>query len=352
MGQLSKSYTADFTSNGSAEVFNLAYLPRSVFFMNKTAQGGTTSNDVRRAWGYSSDDNGTAHVVYSTGTVVDNSDSIVAGGFSFVTRDTPQYGAVVSASGANSVDKDADFMAVNISTHGFQTGDVVQLYATTGMLQIAGLPYTVTRVNANQFTIPIDTSAYTFAADATAVSAKQLLYPDLYIPFLVYITGVLQGANATITTSVDHKFVKGQKVKFRVPDEWGMVELDALQGNVLSVGNIDNAGSYTEVTNGGSVNAFVVDINSSAFTAFDYPTSAVAATGIDFPYAEPIGDTNFGYIGPTPPRPIGIPGAFSANTGYQVIVGVGNGTLLMHAANDVCAVQFEWPDQLGESIPT
>lgn len=352
MGQIQKSFTGSFTSDGNAQVFNLAYLPRSVFFMNKTAFGGTTANDVRRAWGWSSDANGTAHVTYTDGAAVaDASDTITIGGFSFITRDTPRFGAVVTDSGANTVDKDSDFMVVNITSHGFLTGDVVWLTGTTGILQIAGLPYTITRVDANSFTIPIDTSAYTFAADGTAVTAKQLLYPDLYIPFLVSPTGITQADPAVVTTNVDHRFVKGQRVKFRIPDEWGMVELDDLEGDVLSIGTIDNAQAYTEVTDGSPVNAFEVDIDTSGFTAFDYPTSAIAAAGIDFPQVYSIGDKNFGFQGPAPISPLGIPGAFAANTGYQVIVGVGNGTLIMHAANDVCEVHFDFPEQLGDSIP-
>lgn len=351
MGQIQKSFTGSFTSTGAAKVFNLAYLPRSVFMLNKTAWGGTTANDVRSAVGYSSNANGVAHVNYSAGTIAANNANILTGGFSFITRDTPVFGPAVTDSGANTVDKDTDFMTVNITAHGFVTGDVVWLTSTTDMLQIAGLPYTITRVDANSFTIPLDTSAYTFAADGTNVIAKQLLYPDLYIPFLVAPVGITQEAQAIVTTNVDHRFVKGQRVKFEISDVWGMVELDGLVGNVVSVGNIDDAQAYTEVTDGGPVNAFRVDIDTSGFTAFDFPTSDDAEAGFTFPQVYSIGDTNFGFQGPEPFSPLGIPGAFAANTGYQVIVGTGNGTLLMHTTGDVVEVHFDFPEQLGASIP-
>lgn len=356
MGQIQKSFSGSFISDGNAKVFNLAYLPRSVFFLNKTATAAQTDNDVSKAWGYSSDPNGYAYVDIFNATPATESDQIQSGGFSFITRDTPRFGAAKSASGANSVDKDQDFMLVNLTAHGFKTGDAVQLTSTTGMLQIAGIPYTVTYVDDNSFTIPIDTSAYTFAADATAVTAKQLLYPDLYIPFLVHPTGIIAASapnadEAIVTCNVDHRFVKGQRVKFRIPDEWGMVELDDLEGYVTAIGNVDNAQSFTEVTDGSAVNAFRVDIDVSGFTAFDYPTSATAAAGMDFPNVQPIGDRNFGFQGPVPISPLGIPGGFSANTGYQVIVGLGvSGTAVMHASNDVCEVHFDFPEQLGDSI--
>lgn len=361
MGQIAKDYMSSFISDGNAQIFNLAYLPRRVHFLNKTKWATNTNELVKEALGFSSDPNGYAYVKYfdgdgdhgvANGT---NNFNMVSGGISFITRDTPVFGAVVSASGADSVDKDADFMAVNINSHGFETGDVVWLTGTTGMLQIGGIPYTVTKVNDNQFTIPVDTSAYTFAADATAVTAKQLLYPDLYVPFLIHPTGIISASAphadwALVTSSVDHRFKVGNRVKFQIPDEWGMVELDGLEGYVRDVGNVDNAQSYTEVTDGSAVNAFRVDIDVSGFTAFDYPTSLVAGNGIDFPTVRAIGDRNFGFIGPVPNDPLGIQGAFSANTGYQVLIGTGDGTRIMHANNDVCEVHFEFPEELGDSI--
>ena len=49
MGEIAKSYSASFTSDGSAQVFNLAYLPRNVFMLNKTAFEDQTDNDVSQS---------------------------------------------------------------------------------------------------------------------------------------------------------------------------------------------------------------------------------------------------------------------------------------------------------------
>lgn len=357
MAEYDKSTDLVFTSDGTPKVIDLAYLPRSVFMLNKTAFATQNANPgiVKRAYGYSTSANGTAYVVANTNAAAtDTSRVITSGGFHFITRDTLSFGPVKTGTAISQ----ADFAVVTINSHGYLTGDTVLLYNTTDMLQVAGAFYSVTVTGANTFTIPIESSG--FAAAATAVSAKKVLYPDLYIPFGCVMTNVVQAASdatqAVVTTSVNHRFMKGQKVRFQIENftgpagsgAWGMVELNALEGDIVSIGNVDGAGTYTEVTDYITpTNAFQVDIDVSTFTAFVYPTSAEAVVGHDFPMVFSIGDTNFGYSGPTPPPHIGIPGAFVANTGYQLIIGVGpDANTVMHADGDVVEVHMEYPTQV------
>ena len=336
--EYNKLTNASFTSDGTAEVFRLAYLPRRVFLLNKTAFSSTANPGiVKRAYAFSTDTNGSTYFVRnSNGLNTDVSGVLTVAGIQFVTRDTYQFGPVKTGT----VVSQAASARVTITSHGYVTGDTVWIYLTTGMLQIAGAPYRVTFVDANNFDIPVNSSG--FAAAATAVKAKKLLYPDLYIPFGCVITNITAAASAVVTTSVAHQFVVGQKVRFQVPlvpgaasGAWGMVEMNDLEANVTAV-------STTTIT---------VDVDSSAFTAFVYPTSAEASVGHEFAMVYPIGDTNFGFTGPTVPFPIGIPGAFVANTGYQVIVGIGgNGSdPVMHADGDEVELEFEYPDQLLDS---
>lgn len=340
----------EFTSTGVAKFVQLPCLPRSFSIVNKTQYNSSTQDKVKEAFSYQDETALTAYITYNgAASSVANKTVITAGGFEWISAGEPSFGSAVTASGANSVDKDADFMAVNITSHGFQTGDVVWLTGTTGMLQIAGLPFTVTRVNANKFTIPIDTSAYTFAADATAVSARKLLYADLYIPMLTVPVGITQASEAVVTTNVDHQFVVGQRVRFYLPQvesgvSWGMDQLNGVEATVLSVGNIDNAQSYTVATSG-AVNAFKINVNTSSYTAFDFPTSAQALSSkMQFPAVYSVGDKNSGYVfdGSAPLNRIS--GSFVANTRQGVMVGLGNGTQVMHVSSDVLHWRAELPD--------
>lgn len=84
---------------------------------------------------------------------------------------------------------------------------------------------------------------------------------------------------ATVCFSVDHHFSVGEKVSFRVSSAYGMDEINNMTGTVLSIGNMAEGAVYTAVAAGQAANAIRVDINSSGFTAFSMPTSALFAAG-------------------------------------------------------------------------
>lgn len=160
---------------------------------------------------------------------------------------------------------------VTMNAHGFQTGDVVRLYGTTGMRQIAGLLFQVTRIDANSFSIDLNTSG--FAAAATAVKARKLLIPELFLPRNRFITAITRASTTTIQTSVDHGYEEGQYVTIIVPPEFGTSQISGLSGRISSIV---------------SDNEFVVDIDSSAASAFAFP--ATGSVPFSFPQVVPAGD--------------------------------------------------------------
>jgi len=98
-----------------------------------------------------------------------------------------QYGATQLVS---TITKADPAVVTASADHGLKSGDVVifsNIYetTTTGMQQIAGMPFTVTVTGATTFTIPWNTNqsnytAYTFVAQDTRASFKQVLFPYLY----------------------------------------------------------------------------------------------------------------------------------------------------------------------------
>jgi hypothetical protein len=331
MGQNSKSYSASFTSDGNAKIFNLAYLPRSVFFLNKTGYGQTAQEDVVKAYGFSSDPNGYAYADYhAAASAALSSRQMTSGGFSFITRDTPQFGAAKSLT---AISKAADAQ-ITVANHGYLVGDTVWITNTDLMNNITGFPLRVKSiVDGNNFTVEFNTNTANFTA-ATSGTVKQLLYPDLYVPFGCVVEAMTAADPAVITTSVAHSFVVGQRVRLEGFANFGMVQAEAKEAYVTAIGT----------------QSVTLDLDSSGYTAFAWPAESVFDSATDLPMILPIGDRNFGFQGPTPISPLGIPGGFSANTGYQVIVGTGDGTRVMHSENDVCEVHFEFPDQLGDSV--
>ena len=339
MAEYSKIAEGQFTSTGVAEFINLPFVPSTFEMWNTTRFTTPAQNRIIYAYGRSTASAGDASVEYFNATPVLTTATLTSGGFSFINASTYQYGPTLTV---NSVSKAAAAVVTTSSNHGLQTGDAVLIYGTTDMLQIAGEVYTVTVTAPTTFTIPVDSSG--FADAASAGFCKQLLYPDLYVPYRSVITGITTGSTTVITTGVNHGFVVGQEVAIQIPQvgtsttAWGTTQLDTQVYNTANV--VPQQAYVTAVTD----NTLTVNVNSTGFTAFAYPTSAQAAAGMSFPAVYAIGDANFGPTGPTYTPPITIPGAFYANTRSGVLIGIGNGTQVMHSSNDVVRWRAVLPD--------
>lgn len=343
MAQYSTICDGQFTSTGVPYFINLPSISGQIEMWNLTKWGTDTNHLVKYATSFSNAAIQTAYATVSNGTA-DNNVIITSGGFSFVDAGTYNYGPQLTITGIVA----ATGVVTTSAVHHLAVGDAVLLTQTTGMLQIAGTLTTVTAVpTTTTFTIG-DIPTAGFGAAATAGFAKKLLYPDLYVPFTVPISGITTGTTTIITTAVNHMFVPGQEVGFVIPQTpytgvWGTHELDSR--HVVAHTGIPQQAYVLSVT----ANTLTVRINSVGFTAFAYPTSAQAALGITFPQVYAIGDQNSGatQIPPLPfvPPAITIPGAYWANTRKGVIVGIGDGTTLMHQTSDIVRYRFIQPDR-------
>jgi hypothetical protein len=197
---------------------------------------------------------------------------ITAGGFSRIDQSVQTLGAAVTGTAITA----ADPAVVTMIGHGFTTGDRVRLYNTTGMLQIAGMDFHVTVVDANSFQLTyLDASG--FAAAATAVTARRRPNNPLYFPERLFITDITQAAQAVVTFSWTHGMSVGGKIRFQVTSDNGMEQINDLIGEIVAV----------DTTN----NTVTVDIDTTTFTAFSFPTSAVAALGYTQAHIVPVGET-------------------------------------------------------------
>lgn len=157
---------------------------------------------------------------------------------------------------------------------------VVRMFNTTGMLQIAGMDFTVGAVNAGvDFALRyLDNSG--FAADATNADWRIIPFDPQFYPRRRFITGITAANPCVVTMSVAHDFTVGERVRIFNPDaNFGMGQIDGLIGNI------------TAITTGATNTITLGNIDSSAFTAFAFPTSAIAAGGITFPQVIPVGET-------------------------------------------------------------
>jgi hypothetical protein len=166
------------------------------------------------------------------------------------------------------------FVVSMASTGSIAVGDYVRLYSTTGELQIAGYTFQVTAVTANvSITLGYMASAVSagglaaFAADATAGFVEKFI-PNRMYPRYRYVAMITKATEAVVYFTEKNDFTPGEIVSFRVPSEFGMEEINNLPARVLSV------------TNSSTVSSITIDLDTSGFTTFVFPTSAVADAGV------------------------------------------------------------------------
>lgn len=271
-----------FTSDGNPRTIEI---PSGVDYImvENYSTWGTAPSAVVKSWWQRGMANGSAHELTEGVASALTATAITTNGF---TEITPQTG--IGAAVAITAITNASPMVASTATTP-AVGDIVRVYNTTAAFQYAGMDFSVTAVNPG-----VSMSfGYTTApgSAATAGTYRRLPFDLQYYPRKRYITGITAGATTVIQLSVTHGYVVGQKVSIRVPAGWGMVELNGQTGNITAINT--------------ATNTLTVDINSAAYTAFAWPTSATAAAGISFPHIVPAGEITIltgafkdeGYIG-------------------------------------------------------
>jgi Ubiquitin-activating enzyme E1 FCCH domain len=309
MAEYSRLAKGNFTAASGSKVINLPFIPDYVELWNYTNIKTAGTHKVTRAWWdnklLDGSNNPTMIELYagsSTAVVFDtiatNGISTFSGGLLF------QYGPVYQHTGSTdfSISKASPAVVTTTTNHNLQTGDVVIFSnlaqtSTTGMQQIAGIPFMVTRTGATTFTIKWDTSGSNYTAFNTATSTnnvgsfKKVLFPDLYFPGDTIISSITTGATTTIATTAQHNMQVGQEVAFRIPSVWGTIQLNSLPNATIPGSPI-----YGYIVSVTDLQTVVVNINSSAFTAFNSNQPFASFPGEKFPQMVAVGDVNSGGV--------------------------------------------------------
>jgi len=275
-----------FTSTGAARVVELPQEPHYFIVRNRSTWGTAPTAVVQSEW-YSGYGDGQSTTLTEGAASALTATATAAGGAGFtlvnLTDQTP--GALVATGTAIT----AANPAVVADATSPAVGDIVRMINTTGMLQIAGMDFTVTAVTAGvNFTLGYLNSAG-FAAAATNADYR-IIPAKYYTPYRRFITGITAANPAVITVSVAHNYEVGDRIRVHVPAAFGMTQIDGLEATITAV----------------TASTITTDINSAAFTAFAFPTSAVAGAGVSFPHVTHVGEIatklssaqqNVGYIG-------------------------------------------------------
>ncbi|MEN6512217.1 MAG: hypothetical protein ABFD00_10375 [Chloroherpetonaceae bacterium] len=228
--------------------------------------GGLTANNDGLRWKKTNSSSAINIDKFSTSTA--------SNGFTYVAA-PPQPEAAVTGTAITAANP-----AVVTMTNTYSEGDVVQLYGTTGMLQISGMAFTISSVSGSGFTLSgLDASG--FAAPATAVTARRIGKMMPVEPRFLYVTGITKATQGVVTVSEKHNYVVGQKVEFTIPGSFGMTQLNNynLSQNLPPV--ITAVTDYT----------FTINVNTTNFTTFAFPASTSSPTAQLFATVAPAGQS-------------------------------------------------------------
>lgn len=368
MAEYSRLAHGSFVSTGGAQAVVLPFLPDRVELTNYSAAATPANHGVPFARWDSIMGQGFAVEQVFNATPVLTSDIVVANGVSTFSGGLAlQFGAQLQVA---SITKANPAVVTTAAPHGYTTGQIVLFQglaqsATTGMQQIADIPFVITVTGATTFTIPWNTnqSAYTaLSASPAGAFVKRVLYPYLYAPGVSFISALTLASTTTVTTTAPHNLVVGSEVAFRVPALWGTTQLNSLPNPLIPGSPI-----YGYVVAVSSPTVVVVNINSSAYTAFNSNIAFLSYPGLTPAQMVAVGDVNTGGLAISAgsalyPSPIvngvstingpAINGAFVNATSMGFVVGIGAGSadsasVLVGAAGNT----FYWVAYLDDFGP-
>lgn len=265
--------------------FNTGFLPTKIWVTNETqfgASGTGNENITEMFWDSAYPTQTKIRYWNAAGTAI--LQGVVT------TNGISQYNGQIASPGVNAIGLGAAVTGGALSkanparltstAHGLQTGDQIMIMgpftAATAMNQLGGMIFTVTFIDANTVTIPIDTSGANFTA-TTVTTWRKVVQPPYYYPRNAFITGITAANPMVVTTATNHGYTVGQQVRLRVGSQFGMVQANNITAVITAV-------TSTTFTLG--------SVDSSAFTAFAWP--AVSSLPFTQPMVIPVG------AGPTP----------------------------------------------------
>ncbi len=266
-------------------------------------------------------------------------DTLVSGGFTLYDPSGQSQGALPLLGNpvATTASTNATRPVVSTgNTAGISVGTVVRM-SNTAQLDVNGVDMVVGAVTANtNFTLLTASNALATAPGLIGgagfyriVNASSLFYPRRR-----YVVNITQAANAQVSTSIAHGLTPGQEVRFNIPAVSGMIQLNATPANNYMAAIVE---SVVDDYN------FTININTTSFTAFTWPTSA--QTPVSFPSVTPVGEdtaTSLVATGSQVPSVGGVQ-IYNTNTGLLADSTVNTGYLGMILGNGGNGLELTTP---------
>jgi hypothetical protein len=259
----------NFVSDGTAKIIRMTCDVdwMKVYNWTQAATQQTTGRGVEFYW--------QRGMAVDTGLVWKKKDSasddlklitMTSGGFSLYDATGNPIGILHALTGIS----DASMPIVSVSsTAGLNAGDIVRFVQdnalTTDAKQLASIDFSIDTISTDtSFRLPSGPRI----ATATGGYWRKINFEPIFYPRVRYITSIVSDTNtahSVVKLTVAHGYTVGQKVRFSVTPAFGMYEINKMVGTVLA---IDTRVDYNTIT---------VDIDTTTFTPFAWPTASYGA---------------------------------------------------------------------------
>lgn len=242
----------------------------------------------------------------------------LSNGFTFFDPANPPTFAPLAATAINNV----TWVVAMANTGSIVVGDYVKVINPVGMLQMSGLVAQVTAVTPNvSITLGYVASAVAaglvVAAPATSASIIKFI-PNRFYPRAKQTLFVTNANQATVYFAGQNDFTPGELLDFITPAPFGMIQLNSLTA-------LSGAARVLTVTNSATVSSVTLDLNTSGYTPFVYPTSANFTSGKSPAFTMPAGSGVVPFNGsatvPASPPGTNLADAFDNRNQYLMQIG-------------------------------
>lgn len=250
-----------------------------------------------------------------------------SGGFTFIDQTNPPTFAKVAITAINGTTG----VVSTASTAGLAIGDLVRLINVTGALELSNTLFAITAITTNtSITLGMLASAVTAGlviANGTT-GFYQKVYPGFMYPKLSPVLFITQATQAVVYFARPNDYTPGQLVDFQIPTPYGMIQLSNLTGKSghSALGpHPSGAARVLSVVNSATVSSITIDVDTTGFPAFVYPTSAAfpngASPAVCFPAGSGIVPLNGSATIPQSPPGTNLLDAFDNHAQYVMNLG-------------------------------
>lgn len=243
-----------------------------VTVVNSTSAGAITLAGTTPIGGTNADNSNASLSLELISSVAMDDSLLLSNGFTLIDSSKNIPGPQLSGTAISSATPP---VASSAATSTLANGSIVRLYNIVGGNEFAGMDFSVDTVVANtSFHLPF---APTIVA-ATTFNYRIIPYQPMFYPPRRFITAITSsGITTVVKLSVTHAFTVGQEMVFStIPAMYGMTQISGLRGKIIAIDT--------------TLNTVTLDLDSSSFTPFAFPVTAVAAAAHTQPQLIPWGD--------------------------------------------------------------